>query len=52
MIIGAPAALALCFAANVLLESVRRGLKNVLTIRAAADRGQGGSSEVSNRISL
>jgi len=47
---GAATTLAFRMAANVLLESVRRGLENVLTIKAAADWDQGGSSEVSNRI--
>ncbi len=47
---GAATTLAFRMAANVLLESVRRGLENVLTIKAAADWDQGDSSEVSNRI--
>jgi hypothetical protein len=39
-------------AANALLELVRRGLESLLTIRAAADRDQGGSSEVPNKINF
>jgi hypothetical protein len=52
VVIGAAAALALRLAANALLDSVRRGLENVLTIRAAAVRDQDGSSEVSDKINF
>jgi hypothetical protein len=52
VVIGAAAALALRLAANALLDSVRRGLENVLTIWAAAVRDQGGSSEASNKINF
>jgi len=38
---GAATTLAFRMAANVLLESVKRGLENVLTIKAAADWDQG-----------
>jgi hypothetical protein len=52
VISAAAAALALRLAANALLDSVRRGLENGLTIRAAAVRDQGGSSEVSDKINF